>query len=276
MIKAICMDLDGTLLTSEKTISSKTQQGLKSYAKQGVQLILASGRTRKRMQDYADIIDLEVSDGKIIESNGVAIYDYEKDSYEVIRRMKFGEVKEIVDFLKTQKVEILIMGEENVFIILAPGEKESSYIRSSSNMEGLKNRKFFYIKDIDEINEAVNKVCVFENEKLVNELYEKLSKDTFKHAYWCGRTLPVWLEIGPASVSKGNALVKIMERYQWKDDEVIVFGDGENDLSMLGTVKNSVAMGNAMESVKAACAFECGTNDEDGIINFLKEKEEIL
>ena len=276
MIKAICMDLDGTLLNSEKTISEKTSKGLRSFADKGVKLILASGRTYKRMEAYATMINVDGSGGKIIESNGVGIYDYEKNTYELIRRMNIEEAKEAIAYLCDKQLEILVMAEENVFVILAPNEEKSRYLVRNNNMEGLKNRKFFQIKSIDEVNEAINKICVFDDESIISNLYEDMSKHRFKEDLWFGRPLPSWLEIGPASISKGNALKKIMKREGFTKKEVVVFGDGENDLSMLEVVDNSVAMGNAMQNVKDVCAYECGTCDEDGIINFLIEKEEIL
>lgn len=276
MIKAICMDLDGTLLNSEKTISEKTVTGLRAFADKGVKLILASGRTYKRMAEYAQMINADKSGGKIIEANGVGIYDYEKNTYELIRRMNIAEAKEAIEYLRDKQVEILIMAEENVFVILAPNETTSRYLVRNSNMEGLRNRQFFEVESIDEVSEPINKICVFDDVDIISDIYEDMSRHSFKEDLWFGRPLTSWLEIGPASVSKGNALKKVMKQEGFNEDEVVVFGDGENDLSMLGVVKNSVAMGNAMQNVKDACAYECGTCDEDGIINFLIEKEEIL
>lgn len=270
------MDLDGTLLTSEKCISPKTIEGLQRFADTGVHLILASGRTKKRMQDYADALDLASYKGKIIESNGSAIYDYETDVYEVLRRMTATEAAEMVTFLKRQQVEILVVGVENVFIMLLPGESESRYLCENSDMEGFRNRKFYYIQDLEEVPEEINKICVFDEVAVIDQIYESINTEAFEHEFWCGRTLPVWLEIGPASVSKGNALKQIMQTYDLEHDEVLVFGDGENDLSMMNVVKHSVAMGNAMDTVKQNSFFVCDTNDNDGIVKFLEIKEEIL
>jgi len=275
MIKAICMDLDGTLLNSEKEISDKTIRGLKKFASKGGTLILASGRTYKRMEEYAIMIGADQSNGKIIEANGVGIYDYESADYQLIRRMNNKEATQILTYLSKKEVEVLIMGEENVFVILAPNETTCRYVERNSNMEGLRNREFFMIKSLEEVSEPINKICVFDDDEIISDLYKDMQNTSFQEALWFGRPLPSWLEIGPASVSKGNALIKIMNQKGFHKDEVMVFGDGENDLSMMSVVTHSVAMGNAMQNVKDACAYECGTCDEDGIIKFL-EKENIL
>lgn len=276
MIKAICMDLDGTLLTSEKTISDKTITGLRKFADDGVHLILASGRSKSRIQDYAKMIGLQDYHGKIIESNGAAIYDYRDDSYEVIKRMSCSDAKRIAEFIRSKQKEVLIMGVEDVYILLPEGEDESTYLKNNEQMEGLKNREFYYINRIDEIPEAINKLCTLGAEEDIEEMYQELYEKGFDDNFWWGRAIPTWLEITPKEVSKGNALLKLMDTYSWKSDEVIAFGDGENDLSMLKVVEHSVAMANAMDIVKDQCQFVCNTNDENGIIKFLELKEEIL
>lgn len=273
MIKAICMDLDGTLLTSEKEVSPASAKALKAFAIQGGYLVLASGRTRNRMEECVAALSLDTYGGKLIESNGASFYDYETDTYEVIRRMEVEEAREVVAFLKQYPVEILIMGNESVFIILPEGQQESYYLNNlkKTNMEGLRNRIFTFVKSVDEIDEEMNKVSVSAPSEVVLYLCEELEKHSFHHEYWWGLTLIDWLEIVPAAISKGNALLRLMQKYGWQRDEVIVFGDGENDLSMLGVVENSVAMGNALPSVKEVCKYICDTNDHDGISEFLKE-----
>ncbi|OCN05358.1 hypothetical protein A4S06_08965 [Erysipelotrichaceae bacterium MTC7] len=277
MVKAVVMDLDGTLLTSDKLVSQPTKDKLDWLAKErGVTLVLASGRTKNRMQDAADAIKLEARNGMLIESNGVALYNFQDGSREVIRKMHDDEVAEVVEVLQKYQCEILIMGDEDVFIMLPKGVKESYYISQNSNMEGMRNRQFYFIDALDQLTQKVNKICVYNRSDKIEELLNMLKQEDLKHAYWMGRALPEWLEIMPEGVSKGHALKKLMDINNWNEDEVVVFGDGENDLSMLEVVTYSVAMDNAMDTVKETANFTTASNDRDGIVKFFNDKEEEL
>ncbi|MDH6368126.1 MULTISPECIES: HAD family hydrolase [unclassified Breznakia] len=277
MVKAVVMDLDGTLLTSDKIVSIPTKEKLNWLAeKKGVTLVLASGRTKSRMKDAAEAIQLEQHNGMLIESNGVALYNYKDDSHKIIRKMHDEELAEIVRALQKYHCEILIMGDEDVFIMLPEGVKESYYITQNSNMEGMRNREFFFIDSIDQVTQKVNKICVYNRSDKIEALLETLKDETFQYDYWMGRASPEWLEIMPDGVSKGHALQKLMEINNWNEDEVVVFGDGENDLSMLKVVTYSVAMDNAMDIVKDVANYTTASNDSDGIVEFFNDKEEEL
>lgn len=270
MIKAICMDLDGTLLSDDKIITPNTVQCLREVAQAGIKLIMASGRVRTRMEKYAEQVELIKHGGVIIEANGASIYDYTLDKEQVIRRMYKEEAQELVSFLKARDIEVLIMGEVDIYIILASNESESRYLRDHANMEGLQDRQFYYIQSLDEIQDSINKITVYEDPDVITTLQHDLANTDFKYEYWYGCSAINWLEITVASVSKGNALEVVMKQYGYNKDEVVVFGDGENDLSMLKVVKYGVAMDNAMDSVKAQVNYHTTSNMEDGIVAFLK------
>lgn len=163
------------------------------------------------------------------------------------------------------------MGEQNAFVALPEGVSESGYF-NTGNMESLKNRETFMINGIDDINESINKVCVFSTPEKIDVVKESLH--VFHDKYWYGRTLPIWLEVGPIEVTKGNGLLKIMEKIKVNKEEVLAFGDGENDLSMLSLV-NGVAMDNAIDTVKNACKYHTTSCDEEGVLQFLN-KEDIV
>src|SRR5699024_2511099 len=74
-IKAIVLDMDGTLLTSSKTISSKTKEALMDAQKNGVKVIIASGRPTVGMWEAAKELDLASNNGFILSYNGSMVTD---------------------------------------------------------------------------------------------------------------------------------------------------------------------------------------------------------
>lgn len=265
--KLIVMDMDGTLLTDNKEVTTYTLEKLMSVQDQGVTLALASGRPITRLKDYTELLRFNEKGGFIIEGNGVAYFDYFKGSHHEVRRCSHEEAQEIIDYISPLNVEILIMGEVDAYIILAKGQSESYWIKTTT-VENLKNRDIIYIDSIDEIKERLNKVCVCG----IPEVIEKVSMHLkgLNKKYWYGRIMQHWIEIQPKEISKGNALSMIMKQYGYTKEDVLVFGDGENDISML-TVGKGIAMSNALDSVKKVCYAICDSNEEEGIANYLTQ-----
>lgn len=268
MRKMIVSDMDGTLLTDQKTLLPETISALIKQQEEGTLLVLASGRIKTRMMEYAKILKMDVFGGYFIEANGSVIYDLKKDHREIIRSMSYQEADELFKYLRKNypNYEIMIMGDINAYVNLPIGVKESTFF-NSNNMESLKNRDIIYIQSVYEIKELFYKVCIYKDPKSIVSVMQDV-KNTFSNTYWCGRTMPFWLEIMPKEINKGNALKKLMHRLNIDSNNIFVFGDGENDLSML-KLGNSIAMGNALDSVKKECMYITLSNEENGIAHFI-------
>ena len=73
------------------------------------------------------------------------------------------------------------------------------------------------------------------------------------------------IEINAAGVNKGKGLLELGEILGISREEIMAFGDGDNDIAMLREVGFGVAMENADEEVKAVADYVTGSNDEDGV-----------
>ena len=78
------------------------------------------------------------------------------------------------------------------------------------------------------------------------------------------------LEINAAGVNKGKAMIELGKLLGIPREEIMAFGDGNNDLEMFGAVGTGVAMGNASIDVKKAADYTTSSVDGDGIYNALK------
>lgn len=79
------------------------------------------------------------------------------------------------------------------------------------------------------------------------------------------------VDIIPLSCGKGNAVRAVLAHYGFSKSEAIAFGDGRNDIEMLEAVGTGVAMGNALEEVKARAAVRCRSVEEDGVYHYCLE-----
>lgn len=271
-IKLIVMDMDGTLLDSNKQMSQRTINTLIKMQEKGCKLVLASGRVKARLDEYAHQLKMNEFGGYLIEANGSCLYDYHTGEREIIREMTHEEVNEIFRFIKEEypNHEVMLMADVNAYVNLPNGVKESSYF-NTNNMESLKNREVIQFSDVSEVKEMIFKVCTYDEPEKLIAIAEHV-KQTFAHKYWSGRTMPFWLEILPKEISKGNSLQRLMDEHKIDKKDVYAFGDGENDISML-TLVNGVAMANAIDSVKECCKYTTLSCDEDGIAVFLEKLE---
>ena len=114
------------------------------------------------------------------------------------------------------------------------------------------------------------KLCFFSAEfilkKLKNEIEEQLP-DIFHSV----SVRPVRMEAQYVGINKGEALKIIAKMENISTSEIIAFGDGENDISMLKTVGVAVAVQNAMKRVKAAADDLCPSNQKDGVADYLSK-----
>jgi len=81
----------------------------------------------------------------------------------------------------------------------------------------------------------------------------------------------VWLDVMNKKSNKGVALQALMNKLDISSEEIIVFGDFMNDLEMLHLAKYSFAMENAHPNVKEVANFKAPSNDEDGVIQVIKQ-----
>lgn len=81
------------------------------------------------------------------------------------------------------------------------------------------------------------------------------------------------MEVTNKGISKGKALDIILEKYGIQADEVLVFGDSENDISMFEGKKYSIAMENALVYAKQSANYMTDSNNHEGIFNMLVRME---
>lgn len=285
-IKAIVMDMDGTLLDEHNLITPYTQEKLIELQEKGVQLVLASGRSYTRLLPYADQLNMKEHHGYLLEIDGVALYDLDRDERTKYHTMSLAEIQEIFDYLTTKSAETQAMFDDGLFGYIAPELMEKKIaLRKTMDVDeefpwtagpwswlcdfrdGYPN--IHYVKSAKEIALPINKLQILQEEKPLEDLFQDLQKN-FGDQFSIYRTTPRQLEVLPKGFSKGSGVRALMEKEGWNEDEVVVFGDGENDCSMFEVVKYSFAMGNAKQYVQSKARYVTKSNRQEGVIYALQ------
>jgi hydroxymethylpyrimidine pyrophosphatase-like HAD family hydrolase len=159
-------------------------------------------------------------------------------------------------------------GVESRQILMA--EKESPHRDMYHNHTGI-------LSELGDLKEAIAALgfpgCIksmFLTEAETQEKIRPVLAERFGDSIYVSRTFPTFLEV-MAPVSKGWGLSLALEHRGLKPEDVIAFGDEENDLPMFKVAAWSVAPANAKETVKAAANFVTLSNTEDGVADFLEK-----
>lgn len=267
MIKAVFIDIDGTLGNSQRKVSERNKKAIKKCIDKGIKIILASGRSRKEIIEYQKQIK---ASPYIISSNGASAYDRAKqvEIYNEIIECKV--IEEIFNYAVENNYKIKLNYKEELVMNKATYPDEVDKVRTNEELKRIiKDEK---IVQCIVLNENIEKMKAFRNyftEKIIEAKIVNESKH-FKNpelkpskSYYC--------DITSNFVSKGKAVKQLCDYLGIKEDEIIVIGDGENDISMFNITPNSVAMGNALPNVKESAKYVTSTNDEDGVAKVLEK-----
>lgn len=266
MIKAVFIDIDDTLTNSNREISQRNREAIKKCIDKGIKIILTSGRSRKDALEYQQEIG---TSPYIISSNGGAVYDVEKQEEIYVEEIEKENIKKMFDYALENKYRISFNYSDKLVMNEAFYPDELDKVKLIEELEKIINEEkiiqcVIYNQDIEKMKLCKHFIEGIEKVKIVNES-KRLKNPELKPSknYYC--------DIVSKQVSKGKAVEMLCEYLNISAQEIVVIGDGENDISMFEITPNSVAMANSLEFVKEKAKYITITNDEDGVAVVLEK-----
>jgi len=253
MIKAVFFDVDGTLLSHRtKSVPQSTRLALEMLRAKGIKTVIATGRNRLQ---YRILPVSDVSCDAYVMVNGQLCYD---ENWKLIFANEIKD-KPVLDRLFTErKVPITYIEEDREYINFVNDDVMAALTSVSTKVQAVQEKPT--------ANPVYQVVVYVEKEKEPKELSQLSQSRTIR-----------WNTYGTDIISKdGGKLVgirKYMEHEGLSADEIMCFGDGENDIEMIRFAKIGVAMGNALDMVKENADYVTDDVDSDGILNALKHFE---
>jgi len=259
-IEAIAIDLDGTLLTTDKIITPHTLSVLQEAMDRGIKIIIATGRSLATCDRYIKQI---ASPTPIICYNGSCIFDpvTEKDIFhqtmdESISRFIVSLIEKTpaaFQAFRHHKVHYKEHGKHADF--LEPLTSKIGVITEDfSTLSPFAFTKAMFIGEFDD------------TEKIRIELLEKC-KDSIHVVY----SHPSYFEMMSKGATKGFALEKLLTEYGIAPENSMAIGDELNDIEMLKAVKHSVAMGNCAKGVAHAALYQTTSCDDEGVAKAIEK-----
>lgn len=276
MIKLIVSDMDGTLLAHDSSISKGNIEAIRYAQSKGVQFAIATGRDYSSLKGILEAHDLKCFS---ILGNGAQFCNENGEilSSAYFPKKCFKQVLQIFDELKIHYMIFTANGfystaEPNVvrdaFIdrcVVQFKRKREDYLDDGCNQD-MACMKLKKIGDLDDfINSSIDiiKVEAFNNDvSLIEKAKEKL-QEIEGIAYLS--SFDDNIEVTDKAAQKGLILENVIEELGYSKDEVMVLGDGLNDITLFERFKYSFAPGNANETIKAMAYQVVGSCEEDGV-----------
>lgn len=253
----VAIDLDGTLLSTRKTITPKTHTAIKAAVAAGVKIVLATARPPRSVRTYYEALKL---DTPTVNYNGALIWD-EK------RRKSIEHVP--LDVLVAKKViahgrklypELLVSVE-----ILDKWYTDHYADIPEYMTETAKQFTPDFIGPLDAFMRVpITKLMLLGNPAHIVELEQSIA-DRFEKTVSQTRSDAHMLQLMSPNTSKAMALAKIAQLNGIAANEVMAIGDAPNDAAMLRWAGMAVAPENAWASVKKMVKHVVPSNDEDGV-----------
>lgn len=256
--RAIALDLDGTLTNHDKVVTPRTRQALLLAESKGAIIILASGRPTYGIVPVAECLELEKRGGYILSYNGGNIVNA-KTGEKLFSQFLPDAVIPILYKYAKEKNHALLGYAGNEIITEMPDDQ---YVKEESRINKMNIRKVDNLLDALEPHPTKLLMTgdptdmIKAEEELVEILGEKM--DIFRSA-------PFFLELVPKGIDKAQSLLRLLSKINLTPANLMAFGDGYNDLSMLKLAGVGVAMANAAPEVRADADYVTLSNEEDGV-----------
>jgi len=268
-IKALAIDLDGTALLPDTSMGERTVRCLKRLIAAGMQVIICTGRAIESSKRYYSAIGAK---GPMVFFNGAEVAEVPDIKVISSNLLSLDVIDYGIDLARAMGVHF------QIFLPPGNGGWETLLI-DRQRTEAEMYQKHTGIQPVIADLKAVitsnglpgcPKAMFITDPALHDEIRRKIT-DRFGSRIYIARTFPTFLEIMNAGVSKGEGLKTVMECRGLKPDEVIAFGDEENDVPMFSAAGFSAAPSGARESVRQAADFIFGSNAEEGLAAFLDD-----
>ena len=276
-IKLVMSDIDGTLIDEHHGISERTQKAVQALVAQGIQFGVATGRNFDSAKNIVKLTGIDADDAPIVSLNGIYV-EHKKIGYQKHgETLSYEACKNLALLGEKYYMGVLYFFEDNVYFHmddlslqdfeLNRDEDFMRFFKESMHMDRIDS-----IDDLEERftnGERILKVVYLQNPAYSELVQERIALEMPKELVYM-MVGPGWGEIMPKSVNKGAAILAYAESQGIKPEEILTFGDSDNDLTMIEKAGVGVAVKNARSSVKILADDMTDTNINDGVAKYIE------
>lgn len=254
-VDAVILDLDGTLLNSDKKVSNRNLDSIIGIHKLGIPIIIATARPPRTVKE---LLPKELQE--------IAITVFYNGALIIYNPLQINDHYSIDSTINKQIIEYLISNE--------PGHSFSIEVNDTwYSYEKIDYRSFMKVSKNPEIIEIVEMKLKSPTKILVTHLkkiedFTKKFGDKVNIINTDSNQLTQIMRLG---ISKESAIANLAERLDISLEKTMVFGDDFNDVGLFKLCGIPIAMDNSIEELKSIANYNTTSNDEDGVANILEK-----
>ncbi|WP_294581054.1 Cof-type HAD-IIB family hydrolase [uncultured Thomasclavelia sp.] len=271
--KVIIMDVDGTLTNSEKKITPETKKALIKAEEIGIKLILASGRPTTGLVDLGKELMMDHYHGLFVCYNGSKVVDCQTMETLFNQPLTVAEGKAVLEHMKKFDRVRPMIDKGDYMYVTNVYDNYINYNGAPFNVFEYESRGGKYkLCEVDDLAEFVdfelNKILTTSDPEYLQAHYQEMM-EPFKDTLSCMFTGAFYFEFTAKGIDKAKALDAVLKPMGYTESEMIAFGDGQNDASMVKYAGLGISMANAVDELKAISQDITASNEEDGIAKAL-------
>lgn len=257
MYKLLALDMDGTLLKKDKTISEENLRAIQKAKLNNVKIALATGRPIMGIKKYLNELGLITEDDYAITFNGAVIQNTKTNEIIDQNLITLDDVKYLYPLSKKLNVIMHVWSPDTCIT-----EELNPYVKLEHRLNGTGIK---LIKP-DEINTStpIVKVMFVKEKSRLLEAMKHLPEEVYEK-YTVFRSSPFFLEFLNKNANKGHGVQVLSQKLNIKRNEIICIGDAGNDIHMIKYAGLGVAMANGFDDTKRAADYITKSNEEDGV-----------
>ncbi|MEK5039351.1 Cof-type HAD-IIB family hydrolase [Sporosarcina sp. FSL K6-3457] len=260
MYKLIAIDLDGTLLTDELTITPRTIQAIQKAVELGTVVTIATGRMYPSAKQFAQQLGINVP---VITYQGAIIKEIASNEVIYERLIPADIAQKLVDIAKEKNLHLQVY-QDDILYGTVENDKLIAYAKKS---------KVPYQVEPDFSKLAKNgftKALFIEESDDLDALQDEL-QGLFGERAHISKSAVNYLEVTHPEANKGSALLHLASKLGIDRTETIGIGDNHNDIELIETAGLGVAMGNAVQALKDIADYTSLSNNEEGVCHTIEK-----
>lgn len=260
-IKAVVLDVDGTLLNDDHTLSDRNRDVIRKVIDAGIPVILATGKTRAGALSVIEALDLKTP-GVYVQ--GLIIYNGDGT---IRRQTKLGieAARHTIQYAEQNGFDVIAYSGDR--LLVKTKEEHLDNITRFHEPEPVAVGNL--INKLD--STVINKLLVMGNSmKKLRAFRWQLNQQIGEHVSFTEAAMLTSIEVLPKNTNKGAGVQFLLKELGIAPMDVLAIGDADNDVEMLELVGLPIAIGNARDAVKAVAQEVVASNNEDGVAEALE------
>ena len=260
-ISLVLADVDGTLLTKDKVLTSRAEDAVKALAAAGIAFAITSGRPPRGMAMLIEPLALRTPIAGF--NGGVFVHP---DLSEIESRTLDPVIaKKTVELILNQGLDVWVYTADEWLI----RKRDAPHVAREAWTVKFDAKVVAAFTDAH-LAHAVKIVGISDDLGLVAAC-EKLAQTTLGEMASAARSQPYYLDVTHPQANKGGVVATLSRLMNIPPEQIATFGDMPNDVLMFRKSGFSIAMGNSSDEVKAQASAVTDSNEQEGFANAVRK-----